>query len=166
MISLNRSAQWIFAFPNWQILQLIHLHSSSPIQLFKLGHVFFQQLEISDVEIVIQMVCFLRLGDHTHSPADLVVEDDLRDGFGIFGGNFFEGWLSHIVDLIAKRLFLVLAAPHQRAVSYHSHLELFAEGMHVLLDEIRMGLHLVNHRRVFYERIQIKKCLHCKIGNS
>lgn len=84
MMFMNESAKGVFSSPNGQILQLVHLAPSSFVQLLQLRHVLFQNLEVSDIEIIVQVVCLLSFGNDRHASADLIVENYLRNCFGVF----------------------------------------------------------------------------------
>ena len=62
------------------------------------------------------MIQLLRFGNHSHPSADLVVEDDLGDCFGVFYGELLKDWVALVVDLVPEGLLLVLAPATEGAV--------------------------------------------------
>lgn len=95
------SAQGIFSSPDRSALQLVDSQLAALVQPLEVCHVLLKQFEVCDVEVVVEMIDFLSLGDHCDTPTDLVVENNLMNRLGVFVCDLLEDGLCHKVNLIA-----------------------------------------------------------------
>lgn len=105
------------------------------------------------------MVQLLSFGDDGHTPADLVVQDYLRDALRVLDRQLLEDGFGHVVDFVAQGLLLVLATAQQGAVGYGDDPHLLAGQDHVPLYQVGMGLDLVDYGLDVDEGVQEQQSL-------